>query len=220
MVTQRHQFDAHLEELREAIIHMGEKVQGAIVSAVNSLKESDLELAQQVIKNDQDINHLEESIDDIGTTLIATQQPVAKDLRKILIAFKIANDLERIADMAVDIAKVTLRIGKQELIKPLVDIPRISEIVSEMVDQGIRAYMEENVDLAYKMAKMDDEVDHLYSQILHELFAYMVEDPRKMTQVLLLSFVSRYLERMADHATNIGESVVYLVKGKRPDLNQ
>lgn len=220
MVTQRHYFDLHLNELREAIIHMGKKVEQAIVFAVKSLKESDLELAQQVIKNDQEINHLEESIDDIGTTLIATQQPVAKDLRKILIAFKIANDLERIADMAVDIAKVTLRIGKQELIKPLVDIPRISEIVLEMVDQGIQAYMEENVDLAYKMAKMDDEVDHLYSQILHELFAYMVEDPRKMTQVLLLSFVSRYLERMADHATNIGESVVYLVKGKRPDLNQ
>ncbi|MEB3100514.1 phosphate signaling complex protein PhoU [Ferviditalea candida] len=219
-MTQRHQFDAHLEELRGAIIQMGEMVEQAIISAVKSLKESDLELAQQVIKNDEDINHLEESIDDIGSTLIATQQPVAKDLRKILIAFKISNDLERIADMAVDIAKVTLRIGKQELIKPLVDIPRISEIVLEMVDQGIRAYMEENVDLAYKMAKMDDEVDHLYSQILHELFAYMVEDPRKMTQVLLLSFVSRYLERMADHATNIGESVVYLVKGKRPDLNQ
>jgi phosphate transport system protein len=155
----------------------------------------------------------------MGTTLIATQQPVAKDLRRIIIAFRMASDLERMADLAVDISKVTLRIGNQALIKPLVDIPRMAEIVQLMTNDSITSFVEEDVDLAYKMAKIDDEVDHLHSQIMRELFVFMVENPQTVNQALLLCFVSRYLERMADHATNIGENVVYLVKGKRPDLN-
>src|SRR5690606_3535823 len=153
---------------------------------------------------------IEEEITNIGTTLIATQQPVAKDLRRILIAFKMAGDLERMADLAVGIGKITLRIGNQKLIKPLIDIPRMAEIVQQMTNDSIAAYMEENVDLAYKMAQMDDEVDELHGQILRELFTYMVENPTVINQGLQLCFVSRFLERMADHATNIGESVVYL----------
>jgi phosphate transport system protein len=121
--------------------------------------------------------------------------------------------------LAVDIAKVTLRIGTQPLIKPLVDIPRMAEIAQLMTTDSINSYIDENVDLAYKMAKMDDEVDHLHSQILRELFVFVAESPGQINQIMLLCFVSRYLERMADHATNIGENVVYLVKGKRPDLN-
>jgi phosphate transport system protein len=220
MPTQRQQFDSHLKDLRTALIDMGGKVEKAILDSVKSLKESDLALAERVIEGDQNINRLEEKIDDIGAHLIATQQPVAKDLRRILIAFKMASDLERMADLAVDIAKVTQRIGEQGLIKPLVDIPRMAEIVQLMTNESIASYIDENVDLAYKMAKMDDEVDHLHSQILHELFSLMANNPETVNQALLLCFVSRYLERMADHATNIGESVVYLVKGTRPDLNQ
>lgn len=219
MPTNRHQFDIHLNELRSALIDMGGKVEQAILDSVKSLKDSDLELAKQVIDRDPMINAIEEKIEEIGSRLIATQQPVAKDLRRILIAFRMASDLERMADLAVDIAKVTLRIGEQELIKPLVDIPRMGEIVQIMTNESITAYINENVDLAYKMAKMDDDVDHLHSQILRELFVFMVENPKIVNQALLLCFVSRYLERMADHATNIGESVVYLVHGKRPDLN-
>src|SRR5690606_24550403 len=127
--------------------------------------------------------------------------------------------LERMADLAVDIAKVTLRIGGEPLIKPLLDIPRMAEIVQLMTQDSIHAYVNENVDLAYKMAKMDDDVDQFHGQILRELFVIMVDNPKNINQSILLCFVSRYLERMADHATNIGESVVYLVKGKRPDLN-
>ncbi len=215
----RQQFDSHLDKLRKALIEMGGMVETAILDSVRSLKENNMELADQVIANDSEINRIEETIDDIGTQLIATQQPVAKDLRRILTAFKMASDLERMADLAVDIAKVTKRIGDQAWIKPLVDIPRMAEIVQLMTNESITAFVDENVDLAYKMAKMDDEVDHLYSQILRELFVFMVEDPKSVNQVILLCFVGRYLERMADHATNIGESVVYLVKGKRPDLN-
>lgn len=219
MVTKRQSFDSSLNELRKVLIEMGGKVEASIVDSVRSLKEGDIELAGQVIARDLGINAMEEQIDEIGTRLILTQQPVAKDLRRILIAFKMAGDLERMADLAVDIAKVTQRIGGEPLIKPLVDIPRMAEIVQQMTRDSIESYVEENVDKAYRMAKMDDDVDHLHSQILRELFVFMVDNPKTVNQSLLLCFVSRYLERMADHATNIGESVVYLVRGKRPDLN-
>jgi phosphate transport system protein len=217
--TKRQQFDSSLNELKQSLILMGRQVEQAILHSVQSLKEGDQELARQVIARDADINAMEENIDEIGTRLIATQQPVAKDLRRIIIAFRMASDLERMADLAVDIAKVTLRIGGEPLIKPLVDIPRMAEIVQLMTNESITAYVNENVDLAYKMAKMDDEVDHLHSQILRELVVVRVAEPQAVHDALLLCFVSRYLERMADHATNIGESVVYLVRGKRPDLN-
>lgn len=219
MVTKRQHFDSSLNELRKQLIEMGNKVEQAILASVQSLKDGSMELAREIIAEDASINAMEETIVETGTTLIATQQPVAKDLRRILIAFRMASDLERMADLAVDIAKVTLRIGDEPLIKPLVDIPRMAEIVQQMTRDSIEAYVDENVDLAYRMAKMDDDVDHLHSQILRELFVFMVENPKTVNQSLLLCFVSRYLERMADHATNIGESVVYLVKGKRPDLN-
>ncbi|MDF2719344.1 MAG: PhoU family transcriptional regulator [Paenibacillus sp.] len=219
MMTKRHNFDSSLNELRKELIDMGGKVEQAIIKSVQSLKEGNLELARDVITGDAALNAIEERIDDIGTRLIATQQPVAKDLRRIIIAFRMASDLERMADLAVDIAKVTVRIGGEPLIKPLVDIPRMAEIAQQMTRDSIEAYIQENVDLAYRMAKMDDDVDQLHSQIMRELFGFMVENPKTVNQSLLLCFVSRYLERMADHATNIGESVVYLVKGKRPDLN-
>ncbi|RKN85691.1 phosphate signaling complex protein PhoU [Paenibacillus ginsengarvi] len=218
-MTKRQNFDLTLGELRKQLIEMGGKVEEATERAVRSLKDGNLELAKEIIEKDAEINAMEERIDDIGTQLIATQQPVAKDLRRIIIAFRMASDLERMADLAVDIAKVTLRIGGEPLIKPLVDIPRMAEIAQQMTRDSIEAYVQENVDLAYRMAKMDDDVDHLHSQIMRELFGFMIENPKTVGQSMLLCFVSRYLERMADHATNIGESVVYLVRGKRPDLN-
>ncbi|GFR38071.1 phosphate transport system regulatory protein PhoU [Insulibacter thermoxylanivorax] len=218
-VTRRAQFDAYLDELRQALIKMSERVEKSIENSVKSLKNMDTELAKSVVEEDIEINKMEENIEDIGARIIATQQPVAKDLRRIIIAFRMANDLERMADLAVDIAKVTLRIENEGLIKPLVDIPRMAEIVQQMISDSIKAYVEEDIQLAYKMAQMDDEVDHLHSQILRELFAYIAEKNQNVNQALQLCFVSRYLERVADHATNIGESVVYLVQGHRPDLN-
>src|SRR5690606_4297090 len=183
-VTRRTQFDAYLDELRQAIISMGKKVEESIHKSVESLKDMNLELAQEVIKDDLLINEMEENIEDIGARIIATQQPVAKDLRRIIIAFRMANDLERMADLAVDIAKVTLRIENEGLIKPLVDIPRMAEIVQQMISDSIKAYVEEDIQLAYKMAQMDDEVDHLHSQILRELFAYIAEKNQNVNQAL------------------------------------
>lgn len=220
MRAHRNQFNVHLKQLADAIIQMGESVEQAIGNSVEALQKCDLELARQVIDHDPDINAMEERIGEIGTTLIATQQPVAKDLRRILIAFKIAGDLERMADLAVDVAKAAIRLGPNGLIKPLVDIPRMAEIVRQMTNESIQAFTRENIDLAYKMASLDDEVDHLHSRNMQELFLQGAGDAGRIGKAMQLAFVSRYLERIADHATNIGESVVYLVKGKRPDLNQ
>ncbi|PDO11433.1 MAG: phosphate transport system regulatory protein PhoU [Candidatus Reconcilbacillus cellulovorans] len=221
MITSRRpQFDDELGELRDRLVAMGKEVEQAIDDAVRSLKTQNGQLARRVVDGDVRINAMEVEIDETASRLIATQQPVAKDLRRILAAFKMAGDLERMADLAVDIAKVTIRIGSQPLVKPLIDIPRMAEIVRRMTAESIAAYIDENVDLAYKMAQLDDEVDQLHSQVMREMFAYMVENPKSINQAMLLCFVSRYLERMADHATNLGESVVYLVRGERPDLNQ
>ncbi|WP_337099057.1 phosphate signaling complex protein PhoU [Paenibacillus sp. YIM B09110] len=219
-MTKRKEFDQGLEQLHNLLVEMGGFVEGALVDSIEALKVVDVERAKLVIKKDPQLNQMEEKITEIGSRLIATQQPVAKDLRRILSAFKIASDLERMGDLAVDVAKVVLRLEGQELIKPLIDLPRMAEIVQTMTYESIQSFVLENVDLAYKMAKDDDLVDALYGQITRELFSLMMENPRNIAQASLLSFVGRYMERFGDHATNIGESVVYLVTGNRPDLNQ
>ncbi len=219
MALQRQTFDAELQQLRQKLIDMVGMVEQAISQAMEALRHNDPQLAEKVITADDQLNDIETQIAEMGSALIALQQPVATDLRRILASFKMAGDLERMGDLAVDIAKIVKRIHGEPLIKPLVDIPRMSDIVLMMTRECLQAFVEEDVDRAFKMAKLDDEVDHLHSQILRELFTYVMENPKNVNQSLLLCFVSRYLERMADHVTNIGESVVYLVKGKRPDLN-
>jgi phosphate transport system protein len=219
-MVKRREFDLGLEEMTQLLTEMGSRVEIALRESMEALKNSDVETGKLIVKSDTELNQIEEKISEIGAKLIATQQPVAKDLRRILIAFKISSDLERMGDLSVDIAKVVIRLDGQPLIKPLLDLPRMTELVILMIQESLRSYVEENVDLAYKSAKDDDQVDALYSQILRELFALMVENPKTVNQAMLLSFVGRYIERIADHATNIAESVVYLVTGKRPELNQ
>ncbi|REE78890.1 PhoU-like phosphate uptake regulator [Paenibacillus taihuensis] len=219
MMTKRRELDHGLEELNELIIDMGRRVETALKQSIEALEKVDAESATRLIREDKELNKIEEKISEIGSRLIATQQPVAKDLRRILVAFKIASDLERMGDLAVDVAKVVIRLEGQALIKPLIDLPRMAQIVQMMTYESIQSYVQENVNMAYKMAKDDDLVDALYAQIIRELLTIMMEDPRTISQANLLSFVGRYIERFADHATNIGESVVYLVTGSRPDLN-
>lgn len=219
MMTIRKEFDLGLQELHNLIVELGGRVEQALREAMTALQEVDVVKAKLIIRQDPELNNLEDRITEIGSKLIATQQPVAKDLRIILSAFKIASDLERMGDLAVDVAKVVLRLEGQALIKPLIDLPRMAEITNTMTYESIQAFIHENVDLAYKVGRDDDSVDALYGQIIRELFSLMVENPVTISQAVLLSFVGRYIERIADHATNIGESVVYLVTGKRPDLN-
>jgi phosphate transport system protein len=218
-MSTRKEFDHALQELKDLLVEMGSRAEKALERSVQSLRNQDINLANAIIHEDREINSIEDKIMEVGSRLVATQSPVAKDLRRILVAFKISSDLERMADLSVDIAKVTIRIGDEPLFKPLIDIPQMAEIVQKMIQDAIQSYVTENIDLAIKMAKDDDQVDQLYSQTLREMFTYMSENPKHINQAMLLSFVCRYMERIADHATNIGENVVYLVIGKRPDLN-
>lgn len=219
MHSTRHGFDKALEELQQEILRMGSLVEQSIYNSVQSLATQNVDMAEEVIKGDQVIDKMELDIEDKCLKLIATQQPMAGDLRKISTGFKIITDLERMADHSVDIAKVTRRLAGQPLIKPLVDIPRMAALAQQMVKDGLDAYVRGDVELARTLNDKDDEVDHIYSQIFRELLTYMMEDPRTISQAAYLLFVGRYIERIADHATNIAERVIYLVTGERPDLN-
>lgn len=219
-MIQRKEFDQNLEDLRQLLRQMGEHVENALKESIAVLQALDVQKAKEIVARDILLNQMEEQVMEIGSRLIVTQQPVAKDLRRIIVAFKISSDLERMGDLAIDIAKVTMRLEGQTLIKPLVDIPKMAVLVVTMVQESLQSYLDENTDLAYKMAKDDDEVDHLYSQIIRDLYAHMAGHPESLQQAMLLTLVGRYIERIADHATNIGESAVYLVTGHRPDLNQ
>ncbi|CAA7601787.1 Phosphate transport system protein PhoU [Acididesulfobacillus acetoxydans] len=219
-MTTRQQFDIALEELRQRIVELGESVNSQIGLAVQALKEQDLALAQTVITGDSRINDLQAEIEGKCMFLIATQQPFARDLRKIVSGFKISISLERMGDLAVDVAKTANRIGQTPLIKPLIDIPRMSNTVQKMIEIGLEAYGQEDEKMAREMSQMDDGVDHLYRQIFRELLLIMMEDPKTITQATYLTLVARFFERMGDYCTNIAEEVVYLVSGRRIDLNQ
>lgn len=215
----RFSFERALEELQHDILRMGSLVEQAIYDSVQSLAQQDLALAEKVIKGDDIIDDMETEIEDKCVRLLATQQPLATDLRTISAVFKIITDLERMGDHAIDIAKTTKRIANQPLIKPLIDIPRMAKITQQMVRDGLDAFVKRDVELAKKLCEIDDEVDHIYRQIFRELLTYMMEDPRTISQATHLLFVGRYLERIADHATNIGERVIYLATGERYNLN-
>jgi len=212
-------FEAQLGLLREDLLRMGTLVKDAIHKAVQALKSQDLDLARAVVDGDEVVDVLEHEIENKCLMLLALQQPMAVDLRAIGTALKTITDLERMADHASDIAKVALGIGHEPLIKPLVDVPRMAEKIETMLDGALKAYVGRDVQLALEVAKGDEEIDHLYAQVYRELLTYMMEDPRTISQATHLLFVAQHLERIADHATNLSEWVVYLVDGERRDLN-
>lgn len=211
----RQSYDQELEGLRTELLRMGDLVGKAIEDAVQSLAKQDEELAKKVIAGDDVIDRLEIEIEDKCMVLIARQQPLARDLRIISTGLKITTDLERMGDHAFDIAKVTMRLSKQPLIKPLVDIPRMAWMAQQMLKDSLEAYMKLDIALAEQVCLADNEVDDLYQQVFRELLTYMMEDQRTIGQATQLIFVGRYLERIADHATNIAEWVIYLVTGQR-----
>lgn len=215
----RTHFEKELEELHYDVLKMGSLVEEAIANSIASLVNHDTELAQKVIDDDDRIDKIEVEIDNKCAKIIVTQQPIARDLRIVLTGLKIVTDLERMADHAVDIAKTTLRIAHQNYIKPLIDIPRMAEIVREMVKMSLESYVRQDLELARAIGEKDDIVDALYKQIFRELLTYMMEDPRNIDQATQFLFVARYLERIADHATNICEWVIYLDTGEHIDLN-
>ncbi len=213
-------FDKALEDLQREILRMGSLVETAIDDAVQSLAKQDVKMAKRVIDGDAVINNLEREIEDKCMILIATQQPLAKDLRKISTGVRIVIDLERMADHAADIAKITLRMSNDPLIKPLIDIPKMAKLAQNMVRSVLDSYVNGDTVLAQTACLKDDEIDHLYRLVFDELLEIMQKHPNTIVQGTYLLFVARYLERIADHATNIGEAVIYLETGQRKDLNQ
>lgn len=214
-MSTRQSYDQELQGLRAAILKMGELVGRAIEDAVQSLAQKDIEKANRVIDGDDAIDKMEIEIEDKCMVLIARQQPLARDLRIIGTGLKITTDLERMGDHAFDIARVTVRLSKEPLIKPLVDIPRMARLAQQMLADSLDAYTTLDIELAEKVCRADDHVDDLYQQVFRELLTYMIEDSKTISQAAQLIFVGRYLERVADHATNIAEAVIYLVTGQR-----
>ncbi|WP_064091492.1 phosphate signaling complex protein PhoU [Rossellomorea aquimaris] len=216
----RGHFDANLKVLQDKLMDLGNSAKVALERSIKALEEKDIDTALAIIEGDQKADDLEEEINDLAILLIAKQQPVATDLRRIIVAIKVAADLERIADFAVNVAKSTIRIGNEPLIKPIHHIKEMHAIASEMIQLTLESFVEEDVAKAKKIADMDDKVDDLYGETIVELLTLNKEKPEFTAQITQLSFICRYLERAADHATNIAEGVFYLVKGRRYDLNE
>lgn len=211
---ERH-FDEELKDLNREILKMGAYAEGAIYKSVEALKNRDIETAKSVITNDNDIDRLELAIDEKCIDLIARHQPMARDLRFITTGMKLNNELERIADIAVDIAQRVLEIADKPLLKPLVDLPKLAAIAQIMVKTAIDSFIKGDVDMAKKVLLSDPEADRLRNLIQKELIEdYMVKDGSTSPRAVQLLLIVRFLERICDHATNIAEDVIYMVQAE------
>ncbi|PPA71777.1 phosphate signaling complex protein PhoU [Jeotgalibacillus proteolyticus] len=213
-------YESELTSLNNKIIELGKFAQKALERSLVALENQDIDLALSIMDEDIKANQLEEEINDQAILLIAKQQPVATDLRRVIVAIKIAADLERIADFGVNIAKSTIRIGNEPLVKPIASVREMHNQTTEMIGLVIEAFIEEDIVKAKRIAELDDTVDSLYGQTIQELLSISAENNNKLPQITQLSFICRYLERAADHVTNISENIFYLVKGRRYDLNK
>jgi phosphate transport system protein len=207
-------FDEELMHLKENVLKMGALVETSIKDSVKSLVERNDELAKGVIEMDHQINALDVQIDEDCIRLIALMQPKAGDLRFITTAMKIATDLERMGDNAVNIAERALELNKEPILKPYIDIPHMSQIAQGMTRDALDAFVRKDKKLAMDVIMRDDEVDDLKFGIFEELISYMIMDPNTAYRAMKITFIAQYLERIADHATNIAEVVIYLVAGK------
>jgi len=210
----RESFQENLSGLEQDIFTMGEMVSIATNRAVKALQNKDVEEAKRIKHDDKYINEKRWDIEEKCINLIATQQPVATDLRELIAILNIITDLERMGDYAEGIAKIVIKIGDQPPVKPLVDIPRMSEIAIEMMNKALRAYAERDDKSARLICDQDDQVDELYNQVYRELLTIMIEDPRTITRATYLIWTSHNLERIADRVTNICERIIYLVTGE------
>ena len=207
-----------LRVIQDDILAVGSMVEKAITNSVEALENRDLEMAHQIISEDKKINQKRFEIEEKCIQLIATQQPMASDLRSIICILNIVTELERIGDYAEGIAKVVIMIGDEPLLKPLIDIPRMAEKVVDMLHRSLDALINRNADDAKQVTTADNEVDNLYNQVFRELLTFMIEDPKTITRATRLIWVAHNLERSADRVTNICERVVYLVTGKMEEI--
>jgi len=206
--------DAGAQQLKERLLTMGELVENQIVHAKKALVESDKELAREVIVNDHKVNAMDVEIDEAALRLLALHQPTARDLRSITTAMKIATELERISDLAENICERVLELADEPQLKPYIDISQMADSSIHMVKGSLQAFVNEDSTLARQVCDSDDLVDALIEQVFRELLSFMLEEPKSITRGIRVMFVAKYIERIADHATNIAELVVYLVEGK------
>ena len=209
----RSDYERDLSSLQADLAEMATHVEQATRRALNALENQDLELAQQIIDEDDHIDRLQDALENKCVTMMATQQPTAIDLRALMSAVHIAVELERMGDYAEGIAKICLRIGDQPLLKPLIDIPRMAELALNMLNESLQSHANRDEWQARKICQDDDAVDDLYDQIYRELLTYMLQDPRNIERATYLLWVAHDLERIADRATNIAERVMWLVSG-------
>jgi phosphate transport system protein len=211
-------FHKKLREIQDDVLAMGSMVEKANSRAIEALKEKDVAKAQEIITDDIKINKKRFNIEEKCVQLIATQQPMASDLRAIICVLNIITEIERIGDHAEGIAKIVVMIGDEPPLKPLIDIPRMAEKVNSMLHRSLDALINRDADTAKQIVTEDDEVDNLYDQVFRELLTFMAEDPKTITRATRLIWVAHNLERSADRVTNICERVVYMVTGKMEEL--
>lgn len=215
----RENFENNLANIKRKISEMGELSIVSLEKAFNALKTQDVEIALKVIDEDTDIDNLEMEINQIVIWLMAKEQPVARDLRVMIGVLKISSEIERIADFAVNMAKATIMIGKTNSLLPITHLEQMKEVSIHMLQKAVQSFIEENIVLAKEVSDLEDEVDKYYGETYKKLTTYLSDHPEETNQLVQLLFVNRYLERTADHITNIAESTAYLIKGKIYDFN-
>ena len=213
-------FENQIRELEDTLLKMGREAAAMLENALLALETQDVSLAEATITRDDVVDELRFAIEKKAMELTATQQPAARDLRRIFACISIASDVERVGDYSVDICKTAKRLAERPLFKPLVDIPRMEKMVVGMLKDSLDGFVSRDLELIEKMIAADDEVDHLYHYLHDELCEFMKKDPKLVDQAVQLLLISRYLERVADHITNIGERVYYVETGDLRELHQ
>jgi phosphate transport system protein len=214
----RQVFQEQLGSLQDNLVRLGGMVCQAVQDSIRALKNRDLELARQVISRDREINEVRFEVDEACLVLLATQQPAAIDLRRIIAAMNVVLDLERMGDHAANVSRIVIRIGNEPPLKPLIDIPHMADLCCDLLARSLQAYTDRDVEAAKAIIEEDEVVDQLYDQVFRELLTYMLEDDHTIKRAMHLLFVAHNLERIADRVTNICERVVYLRTGEMKEL--
>ena len=215
----RESYERELQQLKDDVVRMGEQAGEAIHRSIEALRGRDIAAAERIIAEDDAIDALHMNLESLCMRLLATQQPMARDLRTIAAVFAITIDLERMADHAEGISRAVKRLGEEPPVKPLIDIPKMDAILQEMIRETLDAFRSQDVEGAREAAKKDDVVDELRNRVLHELLDLMIKNPGIVPRALELLIVARHLERAADHLTNVCERIVYMVTGELRELN-
>lgn len=218
-ITPRETLDRQLRDLQDSVLVLGSMVEQATLSAVEAMKRRDIEASQRIYAADEEINQKRFQIENEVITVIATQQPMARDLRVLAAILEVITELERMGDYAKGIAKITIQMGSEKLLKPLIDVPRMAEIAVDMLHRALSAFVNQDAEQARKIPLEDDQVDALYNQVNRELVTYMIADPSTIDRANHLMWAAHNLERMADRVTNICERTIYIATGAMAEID-